>query len=146
MRIAFDIGGVISKYPSVCRAMIESLIAGGSEVFVITDMHPRDKVLDVLCRNSICPPVRQENVYVADYKRYAEACKSVIVRDLKIDILVDDHGGYVAWPWADPAPMRLWTFPDPRRPYHAPDWGTDGSEGDFGRHAFFEDNSKQKET
>lgn len=36
LRISFDIGGVLTKRPDVFRPMIEALIKGGAEVFVIT--------------------------------------------------------------------------------------------------------------
>jgi hypothetical protein len=136
MRVAFDIGGVISKFPRICRQMIVALTRGGAEVFILTDIHDRVSVLDVLRRNEICPPVPEANVFTSDYAVYGEACKAVLVDRLAIDVLIDDHGGYVAWPWAQPAPMRLLVQPDQRRPYHAPEWETDGSEGDFGRHAY----------
>lgn len=139
MKVAFDIGGVISKYPEICRGMIAALCAGGADVFVITDRHDRGKVLDDLRRNGICPPVAEADVHVSDYGVHGEACKAVLLRSLAIDVLIDDHGGYVAWPWPTPAPMRLLAMPDVRRPYYAEAWETDGSEGDFGRRAFSEE-------
>ena len=85
------------------------------------------------------PPVTyvESDVYSADYKAHGEACKAVLLRELGIDVLVDDHPGYLVWPWPGPAPLRLRVEPDVHRPYHAPEWETDGSEGDFGRHAYY---------
>jgi hypothetical protein len=123
MKVAFDIGGVLSKFPETFRAMVAALISGGAEVLVLTDMHDR----------------READVHVADYARHGEACKAILVRDLGIDVLIDDHGGYLAWPWATPAPVRLLVTPDPRRPYYAPGWETGGAEGDFGRRAFLDE-------
>jgi hypothetical protein len=140
MRIAFDIGGVISKYPEVCRGLIHALAADvpRHEVFVVTDMHDRTALLETLRRNAICPPVLEVNVLVADYERHGEGCKAVILRDRGIDLLVDDHGGYLAWPWPGPAPMRLLVQPDQRRPYHSHTWRTTDVEGRFGRRAYFD--------
>jgi hypothetical protein len=139
MKVAFDIGGVLSKFPETFRAMVAALISGGAEVLVLTDMHDRPAMLDMLGRNGVVPPVREADVHVADYARHGEACKAILVRDLGIDVLIDDHGGYLAWPWATPAPVRLLVTPDPRRPYYAPGWETGGAEGDFGRRAFLDE-------
>jgi hypothetical protein len=38
MKLAFDIGGVLGKYPGVFLPMISALQSGGAEVFVITDI------------------------------------------------------------------------------------------------------------
>ena len=38
MKMAFDIGGVLGKYPNVFRPMVSALQKGGAEVFVLTDM------------------------------------------------------------------------------------------------------------
>ena len=37
MKIAFDIGGVLSKYPDTFRPIITALEAGGIECHIITD-------------------------------------------------------------------------------------------------------------
>ena len=37
-KMAFDIGGVLGKYPNVFRPMVSALQKGGAEVFVLTDM------------------------------------------------------------------------------------------------------------
>jgi hypothetical protein len=132
LRIAFDVGGVISKYPGPLRALLLALHSTrlpGVEVHVVSDMHPREKVLDMLARNAI--DVRPERVHSADYKGHGEACKAVLCRELGIDVLVDDHAAYVCTPGAPP--VRLLVMPDPWLPYYADDWQTDGSEGDFGR-------------
>ena len=38
MKLAFDIGGVLGKYPSVFLPMVSALGHGGAEVFVITEI------------------------------------------------------------------------------------------------------------
>jgi hypothetical protein len=50
MKIAFDIGGVLSKFPDQFRHLALLAISGSWEVFVITDMHDRASVLKMLGR------------------------------------------------------------------------------------------------
>lgn len=52
LRVALDIGGVISKYPDVIRAFAQALTAGGAEVYVITDMLDHARVCATLARNA----------------------------------------------------------------------------------------------
>lgn len=138
MRIAFDIGGVISKYPKEFGNMMFALGAL-NDIFVITDMHDREEVLEMLEANSllgVC--VREENVYHADYKTYGEMCKAVLLRDLKIDALVDDFPGYLQWDSSfGPAPIRLQVMPDAFRPYWHDDWKVK-CDSDFGRRKYTE--------
>lgn len=136
-RIAFDIGGVLSKYPQVLVPMMFTL-GHGYEVHVITDMHDRDEVIVLLRRNGVGEGhVRDDHVHVSDYEQHGDACKAVLLRDLGIDVLVDDHPGYLVWPWPTPAPLRLRVEPDPRRPYWHPGWKCDG--GEFGRRCYLGD-------
>jgi hypothetical protein len=138
MRVAVDIGGVLSKYPDWFREWLGGQAAGGIEVFVLTDIHDRAQVLDMLGRNGFLDVIPAENVYVSDYQAYGEACKAVLCRDLGVAVLIDDHPGYLVWPWPGvPAPLRLQVLPDVTRPYYATGWRTDGSEGDFGRRAYY---------
>jgi predicted glycosyltransferase len=51
MKVAFDIGGVLSKYPDVFRPLIVQLQHTGIEVFVITDMHDVEKIAEMLAEN-----------------------------------------------------------------------------------------------
>ncbi len=129
MRIAFDVGGVLSKYPAVFKPFMDALLTGGVEVYIISDMHPKAKILDMLQRNGI--DLGAASVHSADYKTHGEACKAVLCRELGIDVLVDDFIGYVAE--IDAPPVRLLVMPDSSRPYYDDEWKTDGSEGDFGR-------------
>ncbi len=138
MRIAFDVGGVLSKYPSIFKPLLAALHLGRSdvEVFIISDMHPVEKVIDMLERNKVC--FYKHRVRSADYKTHGELCKAMLCMELEIDILIDDHPGYVAVPGTPP--VRLLVMPDPNLPYYASNksreeeyWHTDGSEGDFGR-------------
>lgn len=137
MKIAFDVGGVLSKYPQVFRPLLEVLAESfGVEVYVVSDMHPETKIIDMLTLNDLYRFV--DFVRSADYKTHGEMCKAVLCRELGIDLLIDDHMGYLATP-GKPL-VRLLVMPDPTLPYYAtavepgdPHWNTDGSEGDFGR-------------
>ncbi|MEK6860594.1 MAG: hypothetical protein AABY07_01365 [Nanoarchaeota archaeon] len=52
MRISFDIGGVISKYPEIFKKIIEALYySDGIDVYILTDMHDRVQIEDQLKRN-----------------------------------------------------------------------------------------------
>lgn len=127
MKIGFDVGGVLSKYPQVFGPLIQVLERGGAEVFVISDMHPAEKILDMLRRNNINVP--PERVISANYKELQELCKTKACEELGIDILIDDFIGYVA----AGKHIRLLVMPNPEEPYYHDSWQTDGSEGDFGR-------------
>lgn len=139
MKIAFDIGGVLSKYPDIFRPLVERLLLapavisvrenGSVDVHVISDMKPHEKAVAYCHDNGFLVP--PERIHCADYEADGEACKALLCASLGIDILVDDHGGYVCTPGSPP--VRLLVMPDPSRPYYDDDWKTDGSEGNFGR-------------
>jgi hypothetical protein len=137
LRVAFDIGGVLSKYPEVCRRWVLAMSLGQVDLYVLTDMHDSEKILRQLGDNRLMPPFSAANVYPADYAIYGEACKAILCRELDIDILIDDFPGYLVWPWPEiPAPMRLQVVPDPFRPYWSPGWKVAECDGDFGRRAY----------
>jgi hypothetical protein len=117
VRIAFDIGGVISKYPEILLPLIRCLVAGGAAVHVVTDMPDRGAVMRLLADNDVSIP--PERVHLADYNTWGEGCKAEVMREISADILIDDHLGYLV---ADGCPVRLFVVPDPDRPYHAPNW------------------------
>jgi hypothetical protein len=129
LRIAFDIGGVISKYPEIFIPLIKTLHNSEDvEVHIVTDMHVRETTLKILAMNGldIIPP---ERVHNSDYKAHGELCKAVVLRENQIDVIIDDFPGYLT----EGCPVRLQVMADPYRPYFHDDWKTDGSEGDFGR-------------
>lgn len=127
MKVAFDVGGVISKYPDTFRELIVVLrMVNTIDVFVISDMHPKEKIVEVLKLNNI--PVRDSNVYSADYDKHGEFCKAWLCRSLDIDILVDDFVGYVA----DGSHIRMLVMPDSTKPYWSNKWKTT-SDSNFGR-------------
>ena len=125
IKIAIDIGGVISKYPRLFKELIE-ICRGKIEVFIISDMHPVDKIHSMFLLNGITDV---SGVYSADYSKYGENCKKILCEQLGIDILIDDFIGYVA----EGNFIRLLVMPNPTLPYYADEWKTDGSEGEFGR-------------
>lgn len=129
MKIAFDIGGVISKYPEIFIPLMYKLHTSKIEVHIITDMHDRAQTLKMLAMNGI-DFIPENRIHNSDYTTHGELCKSVILKELEIDIIIDDHIGYVA---SEGCPVRLLVMPDPIRDYYSEDWITDGSEGNFGR-------------
>lgn len=130
MKIAFDIGGVLSKFPNEFRSLIDTLMAS-HQIHVITDMHDHTEVVNVLIRNGFKIP--SENVHCADYTGKGEYCKAILLKELGIDIFIDDFGPYLTWDSAlGPAPIRLMIAPDGFRPYWHPEWQTNDN-CDFGR-------------
>lgn len=136
LKVAFDIGGVLSKYPERFRRMAMALhVSPDVEVHVITDMHERESTLEHLLANGF-GFIPADRVHNADYAGLGEMCKAVILRDLGIDVLIDDFGGYTAWDSSfGPAPIRCLVQPDPFRPYWAEGWKT-GDDHQFGRRVF----------
>lgn len=132
MRIAFDIGGVLSKYPDVLRPIISAMRKGGIEVFVITDMHNRAEVIETLALNGF-DMIPEGYVFTADYNVHGEGCKAVLLEDLGIDIFLDDFIGYTT---VGGAPIRCLVMPDASKPYYHPDWKVPGVQPDFGRRVY----------
>lgn len=138
MRFAFDIGGVISKYPEQFRHLAVTLAAEGNDVFVITDMHNKAEVVEMLADNGF-GFIDEVHVFCADYQKHGEFCKAILLRDLKIDFFFDDFVGYVQWDSSfGPAPVRMLIAPDGFRPYWHDGWKVkDGH--DFGRRVYKKD-------
>ena len=136
MRIAFDIGGVLSKYPNQFRRLISRLLEPGPtfhgcDVHIITDMKDPDKVYKMLCENGFYMIPRQ-NVHCADYETHGEGCKAELLRDLEIDLFFDDFLGYMMLPGDT---IRCLILPDPHKPYCHDDWVTK-DKTDFGRRVY----------
>jgi len=129
VKIAFDIGGVLSKYPDLFRPLVVQLQAAGVQVFVITDVPDRSEVLEMLRLNDFAM-IPEANVYSADYATHGETCKAVLLREQGIDMFFDDFIGYVA---VDGCPVRCLVMPDATRPYYHETWKTVGTSWDFGR-------------
>ena len=115
MKMAFDIGGVLGKYPNVFRPMVSALQKGGAEVFVLTDITDIKVAQEQLSRYEyIFSP---EMILCADFEKYGERCKSVLIKEYGIDVLIDDHPGYCA----DSGCVSLFVWPDPLIPYESID-------------------------
>lgn len=128
MKIAFDVGGVISKHPAVFKTLLAALHRSKEvEVWIISDMHPEQKIIDMLQLNGV--EFLMHRVRSAAYQIHGELCKQVLCDELGIDLLIDDFPGYVA----TGKHVRLLVMPDPHLDYYHVDWKTDGSEGNFGR-------------
>lgn len=129
MKVAFDIGGVLSKYPVKFRHLVVQLQHAGAEVFVITDMHDVDKIYEMLVMNDFAM-ILKSHVYSADYETHGDGCKSELLRELEIDLFFDDHLAYLSIP---DATVRCLVMPDPYKPYWAPEWKVPEGDPDFGR-------------
>ena len=127
LRMSFDIGGVLSKYPEVFRPMVTALQRGGVEVYVITDMHEHEKSVRFVRENGYDIPA--ERILNSDYLVWGELCKARTIHENRIQLHVDDFAGYCAHNGC----VNLFVWPNPQKPYYADDFKTDGSEGDFGR-------------
>ena len=105
-----------------------------TKVFIITDVHDKNNVLQQLRDNGMAY-FPESNVYCADYNRWGEACKAMLLKELQIDIFFDDFIGYLQWDsQLGPAPLRCLVMPDMFRPYWSPDWKVSGEDGvSFGR-------------
>lgn len=129
IKVAIDIGGVLSKYPDILKPLIKMLRdTAGVQVLIVTDMK-RNSALAMLADNDV--DVAPEDVHSADYDTHGEACKAVLCAELGIHMLIDDHLGYVCIP-GDP-PLRLLVQPDASLPYYAESWKTGVDSGSFGR-------------
>lgn len=132
LRVAFDIGGVLTKRPDVFRPLVAALRRGGTEVFVITDMTDQKKAARFVRENGY--EIEHQHILTADYTQHGDLCKAVVVKEQGIHLMVDDFAGYAAGVATDTPAVSLLTWPDPRNPYYADGFKTDGSEGTFGRH------------
>lgn len=134
LRIAFDIGGAISRYPDVFRRLIGILqfsegLNRGVETHIISDMHPLEKIKQTLEMNGL--HFADDRIHSADYTRFGDECKAVVCEEQSIDVLIDDHMAYVS---VSGSPLvRLFVMPDAGLDYYDASWKTDGSEGNFGR-------------
>jgi hypothetical protein len=129
MKFAFDIGGVISKEPDRFRRLIADLWKADHDIFILTDMHPYGKVAETLELNQI----QYDEILVANYEKYGEMCKDVLLREHSIDFFFDDFIGYVA---GTGAPIRLLMMPDATKPYWHDDWKTVDGDESFGRKVY----------
>ena len=128
LKVAFDIGGVFSRYPDQFRAMAWALRAGGATVFLLTDMNPADA--ERCCReNDLFPLVGSIGVPLfgadlmpwvlsGDWSCDGDRCKQVLMEEHGIDVLIDDRPDYCA----DGDFIGLVLSPRPDEPYYHPTW------------------------
>jgi hypothetical protein len=137
MRIGFDIGGVISKYPKEFYNFFWDYFINKDypdEVFVITDQHPKEQVVKVLKDNGF-EFIFESNIHCCDYETYGNAAKAKLISELKLDMFIDDFDGYLQWDSSfGPQPILLKVQPDFFKPYWHDSWKCDG--GDFGRRKY----------
>lgn len=130
IRVSFDIGGVLSKYPEIFRPIVNILAESYSvEVFVITDMHDHEACVKMIHDNGF--NIKSDHIINSDYETYGELCKAKAIEENEIDLHIDDFAGYCMHAKC----LSLMTWPNPYKPYYSESWNTDGSEGNFGRHA-----------
>lgn len=127
LKVSFDIGGVLSKYPNVFRQIVEALQLGGIEVFVITDIHDHAQSVKLVQENGFNIPA--DHILNSDYTAYGENCKAFTIAQHKIDLHVDDFPGYCAHTQC----VSLFVWPNPKEPYFADDFKADASESNWGR-------------
>ena len=122
MKLAFDIGGVLGKYPDVFLPMISALLKGGAEVFVMTDIADKKSAEAIINRYGYGMP--PESILCADFQKYGERCKAVLIKEYGIDVLIDDHPGYCAYSGC----VSLFVWPDPHIPYESENFLNDSYE------------------
>ena len=128
LRISFDIGGVLSKYPDTFRKLVNVLLASPDvEVFVLTDIHDHEKSVRMVQDNGFNVP--SERILNSDYDTHGEACKAEVIKQYEIEIHIDDFPGYCDHNEC----INLFVWPNQEKSYYHDDWKTDGTEGNFGR-------------
>lgn len=133
MRVAFDIGGVLTKFPRQFRELIVALDAAGHELFIVTDIPDVAQIDQLLALNGLADLIKPRNRHSANRERYGDMSKAVILAHHRIDMLIDDYDPYLAWDSRlGPAPIRLKVMPDNFRPYIAAEWNNVGP--DFGNY------------
>lgn len=74
MIVAFDIGGVISRYPEKMKEMMQALIQGGIDVRVVTDI-PFEKAWRLLCLNGF-DFLSKGQLHSGDWAIHGDICVS----------------------------------------------------------------------
>lgn len=114
IRIGFDIGGVLSRYPEILGPMIEALNADDRfEVHVLTDV-PGPRAIDLIHKNGLSVP--EDRIHSCDRAQHGDACKAAKIRELGIQLMIDDHLPYLG---EVSGCARLHVLPD-ERPFFAP--------------------------
>jgi hypothetical protein len=115
-KIGFDIGGTISKFPDQMLALMRALTTSAEfEVFIVTDMK-REDAISSLEKNSIV--VDRDHLICADWSKNMDLCKSIVMKERGIDIMIDDRPDYIT----EGVPIGLALMPRPHLPYFHPTW------------------------
>lgn len=120
-RIGFDIGGVISKYPQEMKEMMwmlqghDSVESSPFEIYIITDM-PRAQAIAMLKENKIW--FEPERLLCADWAKNGDKCKSILMKEHEIDIMIDDRLDYIM----EGCRIGLFVVPRPEVGYYAKNW------------------------
>lgn len=116
MRVAFDIGGTISRYPNEMKAMMIAFMAGGVEVHIMTDINPKDATKLIIANGLDFVPAN--HVHSCDWSTYGDLCKTQMMEQLGIDVLIDDRPDYCAAGNF----IGLVVSPRPAVPYYHKSW------------------------
>lgn len=123
MKIAFDIGGVISRYPNQMKELMHDLWQSGNEIYILTDMNQVDAIACInendlnYCVGDLFDR-RPERILSADWSKYGDRCKTVLMDKHDIDILIDDRPDYCA----EGGFIGLTLSPRPGVPYYHETW------------------------
>lgn len=121
IKVSFDIGGVLSRHTKVLRVMAMAL-SSRCECHVLTDM-ARDVAIKMLADNDLLwifsiNLTDGSRVHCADYSKYGENCKAILIKELGIDVHIDDHMGYLM---NSPA-IGFFVMPRADLPYYSDEW------------------------
>lgn len=117
LRIGIDIGGCITRYPSVFAALGHVLITGGAKVYIVTDMSKGDAVASMHA-NKLGWLLSNSTLLNANWSELNDLCKTRLIEEHEIDIMIDDRPDYVA----EGNFVGLVVSPRPSVPYYHPKW------------------------
>ncbi len=115
MKIAFDIGGCISRYPDLFRFLMYAVDVAGGETHILTDMN-QDDARAAVNENQLI--VRPDRIWSADWSKDGDLCKTKVMEKHGFDVLIDDRPDYVATGNF----VGLVLSPRPDIPYYHHDW------------------------
>jgi len=121
IKVAFDIGGVLSRHTEVLRKMAE-VFGSATDIFethVLTDISKK-MAMQMLMDNGLAHLFGRdgERVHHADYAKYGDNCKSVVLKEIGIDVLFDDHMSYLM----DAPALGLLVMPRASLPFYSDQW------------------------
>ena len=117
IKIGFDIGGVLTKYPSFFRDLILALQESQRfDVHVLSDIPDQALCVKMVHDNGF--RLHESNIHSCDYSKYGQLCKAKKGEEIGLDALIDDYIGYVA---CGPE-VRFLLMPDPHTPYNNEEW------------------------